>query len=76
MTFVRVDSADTLKVATDNVVTVPIVEMIFDVVSVFVTDADERVASPQIFSVVFVSVPDTDSVVTERVVIIEFGENR
>jgi hypothetical protein len=73
---VRVDSADTLKVATDNVVTVPIVEMIFDVVSVFVTDADERVASPQIFSVVFVSVPDTDSVVTERVVIIEFGENR
>lgn len=76
MTFVRVDSADTLKVATDNVVTVPIVEMIFDVVSVFVTDAAEIVASPQIFSVVFVRVPDTDSVVTERVVIIEFEENR
>jgi hypothetical protein len=73
---VRVDSADTLKVATDNVVTVPIVEMIFDVVSVFVTDAAEIVASPQIFSVVFVRVPDTDSVVTERVVIIEFEENR
>lgn len=72
----RVDSADTLKVATDNVVTVPIVEMIFDVVSVFVTDAAEIVASPQIFSVVFVRVPDTDSVVTERVVIIEFEENR
>ena len=76
MTFVRVDRADTLKVATDNVVTVPIVEMILDVVSVFVTDAAEIVASPQIFSVVFVSVPDTDSVVTERVVIIELDENR
>jgi tRNA A58 N-methylase Trm61 len=73
---VRVDRADALKVATDNVVTVPIVEMILDAVSVLVTDAAERVASPQIFSVVFVSVPDTDSVVVERVVIIEFGENR
>jgi hypothetical protein len=76
LTFVRVDSADTLKVATDNVVTVPIVEMILEVVSVFVTDAAEIVASPQIFSVVFVRVPDTDSVVVERVVIIELDENR
>jgi hypothetical protein len=73
---VRVDSADTLKVATDSVITLPIVEMILDALSVFVTDAAEIVASPQIFSVVFVRVPDTDSVVVERVVIIEFDENR
>jgi hypothetical protein len=73
---VRVDSADTLKVATDNVVTVPIVEMILEAVNVFVTDAAEIVASPQIFSVVFVRVPETDSVVADKVVIIEFEENR
>jgi hypothetical protein len=73
---VRVDSADTLKVATDSVITVPIVEMILDALSVFVTDAAEIVASPQIFSVVFVRVPDTDSVVADKVVIIELDENR
>jgi len=73
---VRVESADTLKVATDSVVTLPIVEMILDVVSVFVTDAAEIVASPQILSVVFVRVPDTDTVVAERVMIVEFDEKR
>ena len=40
------------------------------------TDAAEIVASPQMFRVVFVSVPDTDSVVAESVVIIEFDENK
>ena len=35
LTFVRVDRADTLKVATDKVVTVPSVEMILDVTRVF-----------------------------------------
>lgn len=75
-TFERVERAETLKVATDKVVTVPIVEMMLEVVNVFVIDAPEIVASPQMFSVVFVSVPDTDSVVAERVVMVEFDENR
>ena len=75
-TFERVDKPDTLKVATDNVVTVPIVEMMLDVPRVFVIDAAEIVASPHTLSVAFVNVPDTESVVAERVVSVEFDENR
>ena len=72
----RVDIADTLNVATDRVVTVPSVDTMLEAVSLFVTDAPEIVASPQMFSVVFVSVPDTESVVAESVVITEFDENK
>ena len=75
-TFEKVDRADTLKVPTDKVVIVPIVEIMFDVLSVFVIDAAEIVANPQTVSVAVVNPPDTESLDAERVVIIEFDENR
>jgi len=76
LTFVRVDRADTLKVATDKVVIVPSVEIILDVPSVFRTVAADIVATPEVFSVTVVSVPDTERVVAERVFTSPFEEKR
>jgi hypothetical protein len=65
----RVDRPETLNVVADSVVMIALAAEMVWAPSVFVTDALDSVASPHTFKVVVVSVPDTLSVVVDKVVI-------
>jgi len=64
------------NVVVDSVVIIALVAEMVWAPRVFVTDALDRVASPETFRVVAVSVPDTLSVVAESVVIIALAAER